>query len=102
MDGWANIFNHGDAQLAYSQFSTKMKTYFDLHFPIQRTEVKYSNRNEWINNTLKKEIIERERLLFIRRNTQPKITKKNIKSLETKISRTREKLNETITKINLN
>ena len=37
MDGWANIFNHGDAQLAYSQFSTKMKTYFDLHFTIQRT-----------------------------------------------------------------
>ena len=67
MDGWANIFNHGDAQLAYSQFSTKMKTYFDLHFPIQRTEVKYSNRNEWINNTLKKEIIERERLFIYKK-----------------------------------
>ena len=57
MDGWANIFNHGDAQMAYSQFSIKKETNFDLHFPIQRTEVKYSNRTEWINSILKKEII---------------------------------------------
>ena len=41
MDGWANIFNHRDAKLAYSQFSIKMKTNFDLHFPIQRTECKH-------------------------------------------------------------
>ena len=41
-----------------------MKTHFDIHFPIQRTKIKYSNRNEWINSTLKKDIIERERLFI--------------------------------------
>ena len=45
-----------------SQFSIKRKTNFDLHFPIQHTEVKYANRNEWINNILKKEIIQTEQL----------------------------------------
>ena len=63
-DGWTDIINHGHIQLAYSQFSIKMKTHFDIHFPIQRTQTKYSNRNEWINSTLKKDIIERERLFI--------------------------------------
>ena len=63
-DGWADIYNHGHIQLAYSQFSIKMKTHFDIHFPTQRTQIKYSNRNEWINSTLKKDIIERERLFI--------------------------------------
>ena len=82
-----------------------MKTYFDHHFPIQQTEIKYSNRNEWINKALKNEINERERL-FIYKKKYP--TQENIdvpwyiKSSETKISRTKEKLKEIITKNNLN
>ena len=63
-----------------------MKTYFDHHFPIQQTKIKYSNRNEWINKVLKNEIIERERL-FIYKKKYP--TQENIdvyKSSETKIS----------------
>ena len=27
--------------------------YFDHHFPIQQTKIKYSNKNEWINNAFK-------------------------------------------------
>ena len=52
-----------------------MKTYFDHHFPIQQTKIKYSNRNEWINKALKNEIIERERL-FIYKKKYP--TQENI------------------------
>ena len=78
-----------------------MKTYFAHHFPIQQTKIKYSNRNEWIDKALKNEIIERERL-FIRRNTLLRKTLMYIKSSETKISATQEKLKEIITKNNLN
>ena len=80
-DRWADIYNHGHIQLAYSQFSIKMKTHFDIHFPIHHIKIKYSNINEWINSTLKKD----NDYLFIRRNIQPKKTKINIQSLETKI-----------------
>ena len=69
-DGWADIYNHGHIQLAYSQFGIKMKTHFDIHFPIQCIKIKCSNRNEWINSTLKKDIIERE-LLFIYQKKYP-------------------------------
>ena len=64
-DGYADIFKHGrHVHLAYSQFSINIKTHYNLHFPIQRTQVKYSYRNDWINSTLKKEIMERERLFI--------------------------------------
>ena len=71
-----------------------MKTYFDLHFPIQRTQIKYSNRNEWINCILKKDRIEKERLFIynIRSNIQTKRTKINIKEVYKTIFRTREGL----------
>ena len=78
-DGWADIYNHGYVQLAYSQFSIKMKTHFDIHFPIQRTQIKYSNRNEWINSTLKKDIIERERLFIYQKKYQTQENKDKYK-----------------------
>ena len=56
-------------------FNNQMKTYFDHHFPIQQTKIKYSNRNEWINKALKNEIIERE-ILFIYKKKYP--TQENI------------------------
>ena len=37
IDVCAEIFNHGDVQLVYSQLSINMKTNLDFHFPIQRT-----------------------------------------------------------------
>ena len=64
-----------NVQLAHSHFNNKIKTHFAHHFPIQRTKIKYSNRNKWINKALKNEIIERE-ILFIYKKKYP--TQENI------------------------
>ena len=49
-EGWSGIYKYVNVQLAYSHFNNQMKTYFDHHFPIQQTKIKYSNRNESIRH----------------------------------------------------
>ena len=91
-----------NVQPAYSHFNINIKTYFYHHFPIQQTKIKYSNRNEWINKALRTKLSKEKAYLFIRRNTLLRKTLMYIKSSETKIFRTKEKLKEIITKNNLN
>ena len=41
------------------------KNLFNQTFPRQKVEIKYSNKNPWISNKIKKDIIRSEKLHFI-------------------------------------
>ena len=74
---WNTLYNYSDTQQAYSHFTKYIKECFDLQFPKQKVKINYKNRNEWIDDKLKNEIKERERLSIIKRKkpTQENIAK---------------------------
>ena len=62
---WKNKFISGSAQDDFTIFFNEVKFLFDQTFPKEKVEIKYSNKNPWISNTIKKDIIQREKLHVI-------------------------------------
>ena len=61
---WNLLYEQG-TQAAFSHFYETIIELFNHHFPLQKIEIKYYNKNPWISKELKKEILERERLHLI-------------------------------------
>ena len=61
---WNCLYAQG-TQAAYSHFYDTIRELFNHHFPLQKREIKYYNKNPWISKELKKEILDREMLHLI-------------------------------------
>ena len=63
-NNWEDVYSHEDAQSAFTCFINFIIQAFNESCPMETIKVKYGNRHEWINNDMKAEIKERERLLI--------------------------------------
>ena len=53
---------------------------FDLTFPKEKNMIKYDNKNPWINNKLKADIVLREKLLIISKKIPTELNIQKYKS----------------------
>ena len=59
-----DVYSHEDAQSAFTSLINFIIQAFNESCPMETIKVKCGNRHEWINNDMKAEIKERERLLI--------------------------------------
>ena len=63
-NNWEDVYSHEDAQSAFTCLINFIIQAFNESCPMETIIVKCGNRHEWINNDMKAEIKERERLLI--------------------------------------
>lgn len=64
---WFSMLDIIDTNEAFTYFKTFIKNKYDEHFPLQKVKIRYRNRNDWITDEIKAEIVEREKLLKIKK-----------------------------------
>ena len=79
---WENKFISGSAQDDFTIFFNEVKYLFDQTFPKEKVEIKYSNKNPWISNKIKKDIIQREKLHFISKKFPTELNIQKYKSFK--------------------
>ena len=79
---WENKFISGSAQDDFTIFFNEVKYLFDQTFPKEKVEIKYSNKNPWISNKIKKDIIQREKLHFISKTFPTELNIQKYKSFK--------------------
>ena len=63
-------------------FFNEVKYLFDKTFPKEKVEIKYSNKNSWISNKIKKDIIQREKLHCISKKFPTELNIQKYKSFK--------------------
>ena len=66
-------FASGSALHNFKEFYNLIKFLFDLTFPKEKIIIKYDNKNPWIHNKLKADIVQREKLLIISKKNPTEI-----------------------------
>ena len=79
---WENKFISGSAQDDFTIFFNEVKYLFDQTFPKEKVEIKYSNKNPWISNKIKNDIIQREKLHFISKKFPTELNIQKYKSFK--------------------
>ncbi len=60
---WEDLYQIDNAHIAFTNFYSNIKSYFDHCFPMENIKITYKNRHPWISLDIKKEIKIREELL---------------------------------------
>ena len=76
-----------------------IQQYFNLSFPLEKTKIRYKNRNLWITKELISDIKIRDKLYKLKKMSPTPENK--IKYTKTRIYQNKEKLKEIITMNNL-
>ena len=63
---WFNLLDNCNTNEAFTYFATFIKDKYDKYFPLKKVKINYHNRNEWITDELRSEIVEREKLQKIK------------------------------------
>ena len=79
---WHELYDINNINTAFTHFSNYMTNTFQKCFPKETIKINHKNKNPWINQTLRREITERDKLYWISRNIQPLKTKKFAKSFK--------------------
>ena len=79
---WEEKFASGSALHNFTEFYNSFKFLFDLTFPKEKIIIKYDNKNPWINNKLKADIVQKEKLLIISKKTPTELNIQKYKSFK--------------------
>ena len=96
VEGWVDVYNVDDVNVAYTNFNTKLQSYYDRNIPLVKNKRKRNKpNNPWITKGILKSIRTRNRLykLHLRKPTDTNLeTYKKYRNKLTKIIRTSRKL----------
>ena len=79
---WEEKFASGSALHNFTEFYNSIEFLFNLTFPKEKIIIKYDNKNPWINNKLKADIVQREKLLIISKKNPTEINIQKYKSFK--------------------